>query len=137
MDGRWPRGRDPPDYALFKASSGIQLDWSTGKQEISGSSQIAWRTGFARCASRCDFSRLRSNGWASIPCIRALRSGAGRSSYTVSKLLRLAIDTILAHSQMPLKILAAFGIVISFITFAIAIVFFTRALFFESEVVVG
>jgi dolichol-phosphate mannosyltransferase len=59
----------------------------------------------------------------------------GKSSYSLRKLVKLATQTILAHSQTPLKLVAGFGLVMSLITFVIAVVFFGRALLFGSEIV--
>jgi polyisoprenyl-phosphate glycosyltransferase len=58
----------------------------------------------------------------------------GRSSYTFMRLFRLAGNTILAHSQIPLKIVASFGLLMSIITFTVAIIFFGNALIHGTEV---
>jgi dolichol-phosphate mannosyltransferase len=122
-------------YALFRASSGIPLEWPTSNYRLF-SDRVA--KGFRTMREQMRFlpASFEWMGFDSVYVELSHRERrAGRSSYTVSKLLRLAINTILAHSQIPLKIVAAFGIVMSFITFAIGIVFFTRALLFGTEVV--
>jgi polyisoprenyl-phosphate glycosyltransferase len=58
----------------------------------------------------------------------------GQSSYTISKLVRLATNTIIAHSHVPLNIVAVLGFVMSAITFIIALIYFGRALILGTEV---
>jgi dolichol-phosphate mannosyltransferase len=45
----------------------------------------------------------------------------GETSYTLSKLLRLAVGAILAFSDKPLRLTAQFGLTISFISFCYGI----------------
>src|SRR5579862_844667 len=58
----------------------------------------------------------------------------GKSSYTLGKLLRLAGNTILAHTQMPLKIIAGLGLIMSAISLVVGLIYFGKALFFGTEV---
>jgi len=59
----------------------------------------------------------------------------GRSSYTVRKLLRLAVNVILAHSQTPLKMAAGLGLAISFLALLLALVIILRKLIWGISVV--
>ncbi|MDD3876098.1 MAG: glycosyltransferase family 2 protein [Bacteroidales bacterium] len=58
----------------------------------------------------------------------------GRSGYNYNKLLRLALDIILANSDKPIKLLVKFGLLVSFSAFVFAIVFFILWLMGDIEV---
>ncbi len=49
--------------------------------------------------------------------------------------MRLAGNTILAHSQVPLKAVAVLGFAMSAVTFLVALIYFGRALFIGTSVV--
>jgi dolichol-phosphate mannosyltransferase len=122
-------------YGLFKVLSGIQLDWSVGNFRIF-SDRVA--DGFRSMREQMRFLPASFEWMGFNPVYVNLphhERGQGHSSYTFGKLFKLATHTILAHSQTPLKIVAGFGFVMSLITFAIAFVFFSRALIFGTEVI--
>lgn len=50
------------------------------------------------------------------------RRASGKSTYNFNKLMRLAIDTILAYSNKPLYYIVSFGFLVSFIAFVISII---------------
>ena len=52
----------------------------------------------------------------------------GKSSYNFSKLINLALGTILAYSDKPLRITVKLGLSISFLAFVFAIYYFIRYL---------
>jgi dolichol-phosphate mannosyltransferase len=52
----------------------------------------------------------------------------GKSSYTFSKLLSLAFNTIISFSNKPLKIFVKFGVVISFLSFIVGLITIYRFL---------
>ena len=54
----------------------------------------------------------------SIPVQHDAR-GDGESSYTLRKLARLALETVLSHSDKPLRLVAALGLMVSVIALAI------------------
>ncbi len=54
----------------------------------------------------------------SIP-VRHDARGDGESSYTLRKLARLALETVLSHSDKPLRLVAALGLIVSMIALAI------------------
>jgi dolichol-phosphate mannosyltransferase len=121
-------------YALFKVLSGVRLDWSTGNFRIF-SNTVA--DGFREMREQLRFIAA-SFEWmgfetAYIELPHHARA-QGRSSYTIGKLMRLAGNTILAHSQVPLNIVAVLGFVMSGITFLIALAYFGRALIYGSSV---
>jgi dolichol-phosphate mannosyltransferase len=66
--------------------------------------------------------------------LRHLPRTEGKSSYTFTKLARLAGGTILAHSQMPLKIAAGLGLCISFVSIAAGLWFLIQALLWGTPV---
>jgi polyisoprenyl-phosphate glycosyltransferase len=120
---------------LFRVLSGIKLDWSVGNFRIF-SNRVA--DGFRSMREQMRFIPASFEWMGFNPEYVELQHhqrGQGRSSYTLGKLLTLATHTILAHSQTPLKIVAVFGLVMSLITFGIGVVFFGRALLFDTEVV--
>jgi polyisoprenyl-phosphate glycosyltransferase len=59
----------------------------------------------------------------------------GRSSYTFRKLAKLAGDTILAHSQTPLKMTATLGLSMAFLAFLLALVLILRKVIWGISVV--
>jgi len=63
----------------------------------------------------------------SIPVEHAQRD-SGKSSYSLSKLLSLAFNTIISFSNKPLKIMVKFGLVISLISFIIGSYYLYEAL---------
>jgi len=54
----------------------------------------------------------------SIPVQHDAR-GNGESSYTMRKLARLALETVLSHSDKPLRLVAALGLMVSVVALAI------------------
>jgi len=56
---------------------------------------------------------------------------AGESTYTFRKLLSLAVDTIIAYSDKPLRISVKFGFAISTLAFLAGLVLFIYAMFFH------
>jgi dolichol-phosphate mannosyltransferase len=122
-------------YSLFRILSGIHLDSSTGNFRIF-SNRVA--IGFRSMREQMRFLPASFEWMGFDPVYIALpqhERRQGESSYNLRKLVKLATQTILAHSQTPLKFVAGFGFVMSLITFAIAVVFFGRALLFGTEIV--
>jgi glycosyltransferase involved in cell wall biosynthesis len=122
-------------YMIFRLLSGVKLDWSVGNFRIF-SNTVA--EGFRSMREQMRFLPASFEWMGFNPVYVQLphhERREGRSSYTVDRLFKLAIHTILAHSQTPLKIVAGFGLVMSIITLLIAVIFFSRALIFGTEVV--
>ncbi len=59
---------------------------------------------------------------------------SGQSSYTISKLWKLASDTIIAYSDKPLRLAIRFGFLISAFAFAYGLYIVYRAFFFGSQI---
>lgn len=67
---------------------------------------------------------------ASIEIEHAARK-EGKSSYTFKKLINLAVDTIIAHSNKPLRLSIKFGFFISFSSFLYSIYLFVSYFFYD------
>lgn len=59
---------------------------------------------------------------------------SGTTSYSISKLVSLAFNTIISFSNKPLKLFVKFGMIISFLSFCIGIYYIYQALHHEIEV---
>jgi polyisoprenyl-phosphate glycosyltransferase len=121
-------------YALFRMLSGVRLDWSVGNFRIF-SNRVAQNFRTMREQLRFIPASFEWMGFDPVYINLPHHSRSeGRSSYTAFKLLRLAGNTVLAHSQIPLKIVASFGLAMSLITFIAAIIYFGNALIYGTEV---
>jgi glycosyltransferase involved in cell wall biosynthesis len=58
----------------------------------------------------------------------------GKSTYTLSKLWRLATDTIIAHSDKPLRLAVRFGFTMAAISFIYGTYILSKALFYGSAI---
>jgi polyisoprenyl-phosphate glycosyltransferase len=121
-------------YLLFRALSGVKLDWSVGNYRIFSN---AVAEGFRRMREQLRFIPASFEWLGFEPAYVELPHYVrqeGRSSYTLSKLMTLAGQTILAHSQIPLKLMAILGLVMSAVTFLMAVIYFGRALVLGTSV---
>jgi dolichol-phosphate mannosyltransferase len=59
---------------------------------------------------------------------------AGKSSYTLSKLVNLATDSIISQSNKPLRISVKFGFLLSFVAVIVAIILFIMRLSTEIRI---
>jgi polyisoprenyl-phosphate glycosyltransferase len=132
---RVKRGLSRIFYSLFKLLSGVQLDWSVGNFRIFSN---AVADGFREMREQLRFVPA-SFEWMGFEAayieLPHHARGQGQSSYTIGKLMTLAGNTILAHSQIPLKLVAALGFAMSSITFLVALIYFGRALLFGTSVI--
>src|SRR5207245_4406071 len=64
----------------------------------------------------------------SLPYERDARY-AGHTKYSIAKLLRLALDGIVSYSYVPLRVSYAFGLVVSGMSFVLAVVYLFQKLF--------
>jgi glycosyltransferase involved in cell wall biosynthesis len=114
-------------YRTFNFLAGIELDWSVSNYRIF-SDRVA--EGFRQMREQMRFlpASLSFMGFhvGTVELPHHPRTH-GRSSYTLSKLVSLASNTILAHSQMPLKIVAAFGLFLSIAAMTMAGLIAARA----------
>ena len=121
-------------YALFRLLSGVRLDWSVGNFRIF-SDRVA--EGFRAMREQLRFLPASFEWMGFDPVYIELPHHGrmqGSSSYTLLKLLRLAANTVLAHSQIPLKIVAGFGLAMSAITFMAGAIYFGKAMIYGTEV---
>ena len=58
----------------------------------------------------------------------------GKSTYTFSKLWKLATETIIAYSDKPLRIATRFGFMMAFMSFCYGVFFLSRALLYGSPI---
>jgi glycosyltransferase involved in cell wall biosynthesis len=123
-----------PFYALFRLLSGVKLDWSTGNFRIF-SDVVA--DGFRSMREQLRFVPASFEWMAFETAYVKLPHhprAEGQSSYTIGKLVRLATNTIVANSLIPLNIVALLGLVMSVITFIIALIYFSRTLILGTTV---
>lgn len=80
---------------------------------------VSW-VGFSQCA---------------LPYSRDARF-EGESSYTLGKMLKLALDGILSFSSRPLAVSTQFGGLVTFVSFALGIALIIQRLFFPSSIAV-
>lgn len=100
-------------YGLFNLLSGVDLNWGSGNFRVF-SAPVA--DGFRRMREQMRFlpASLSLMGFESSGVeVQHYPRRDGKSSYTVRKLIALAGRTILAHSQMPLKLAALLGLLLA------------------------
>jgi polyisoprenyl-phosphate glycosyltransferase len=122
-------------YRAFNLASGVNLDWSIGNFRIF-SDRVA--VGFREMREQLRFFPASLSWMGFEVATVALPHHArpiGRSSYTYGKLFRLAANTIVAHSQMPLKITALLGLAISSLSLVAAVIIAARVLIWGGTVV--
>ena len=121
-------------YKLFRYLSELDYDGDAGNFRIVSSRVVA------------TFREMRENlrlfgglvTWMGYPTASiAIEHGerySGQSSYTYSKLLRLAVDTIIAYSDKPLRITVKFGLLISLSAFVFGVYFLGRTLMYGQSI---
>jgi dolichol-phosphate mannosyltransferase len=115
-------------YVTFRILSGVKLDWSVGNFRIFSN---AVAIGFREMREQMRFVPASFEWMGFDPVFVEIPHHAraeGRSSYSFRKLMRLAVNTILAHSQMPLRMVAVLGFAMAAVTFLVAAIYFGRAL---------
>jgi hypothetical protein len=121
-------------YTVFNLASGIDLDWSVGNFRIF-SDRVA--AGFREMREQLRFLPA-SLSWMGFEVSSIVlphhNRPFGKSSYTYRKLLRLAANTIVAHSQVPLKFTALVGLVIAALSFIAGITIVARVLIWGASV---
>ena len=58
----------------------------------------------------------------------------GKSTYNWSRLMRLALDTIIAFSDKPMRLMVKFGALVTFVAIIIGLIFFVKYLLGDIEV---
>lgn len=114
-------------YKVFSYLADIEYDGESGNFRIMSRKVVS-----SFCLMR---ERLRFFGgliqWmgfptASIEVEHAVRL-AGKSTYTFAKLWKLASETIIAHSDKPLRLAVHFGFLMAFLAFCYGLFFLMRA----------
>jgi len=122
-------------YKLFNFLSGSNYDWQIGNYRIMSDKVV---DNFRLIREQLRFFPSLA-GWlgfsvATIDAAHAARF-QGKTSYTFSKLWRLAIDTIIAYSDKPLRMTIQLGFLMAFCSFMFGGYIFYRAIFFGFKVV--
>jgi glycosyltransferase involved in cell wall biosynthesis len=122
-------------YRAFNLMCGVTLDWNVGNFRIF-SDRVA--SAFREMREQLRYLPASLNWMGFEVDTVALphhRRPVGKSSYTFWKLFRLAGNTIVAHSQLPLKITALFGLVTACLSFIAALMIVVRVLVWGGSVV--
>ena len=122
-------------YKLFSYLADMDYDGETGNFRIVSRKVVD--------SFRSMRERLRFFGglvaWMGFPSasidVKHEARFSGQSSYTVSKLVKLAGDTIIAYSDKPLRLAIRFGFLISIFAFIFGLYVVYNALFFGSQIV--
>lgn len=118
------------------------LSWlaDTDYDSAAGNFRIISRKVVLACRSMREQLRFFSGlvNWMGFPTASIEVSHAerheGRSTYTFGKLWKLAMDTIIAYSDKPLRLAVRFGFVMSMLSFAAGLYILLRAMFYGSPV---
>lgn len=121
-------------YAVFNWLSGVQLDWSVGNYRIF-SNRVADGYRQMREQLRCLPVSLSFMGFevGKVEVTHHARL-SGSSSYTFRKLASLASGILLAHSNTPLTLTAAAGLIIAGLSVLAACAIVVRTLIWGSPV---
>lgn len=121
-------------YTAFNLLAGFELDWGVGNYRIF-SDTVAEGLRKMREQMRFFPASLSFMGFeVGRVELRHHPRGAGRSSYTFRKLAKLATNTILAHSQVPLKIVTYFGLLVASLAIAAGLIIVVLAVSTEITV---
>ncbi len=119
------------------------LSWlaDTDYDSAAGNFRIISRKVVLACRSMREQLRFFSGlvNWMGFPTTSIEVSHAerheGRSTYTFGKLWKLAVDTIIAYSDKPLRLAVRFGFVMSMLSFAAGLYILLSAALYGSPVV--
>jgi dolichol-phosphate mannosyltransferase len=121
-------------YWLFRKLSGLKGDWHQGNFRIF-SDTVAQAFRQVREQLRFLPATFDWMGFETTAIeVDHVPRNDGSSSYTFRKLAQLALNTILAHSEVPLKLVAAFGLVLSFASILGGAYIAVRTLFYGAAV---
>lgn len=116
-------------HILFEWLSGLSYDGRVANFRIIGRPVIDAYRGMHE-ASRSVGAQIQWMGFkTSVVNVRQEARFDGGSSYSVRKLLSLAVDTIVSYSNKPLRYVIGIGMSMAFIAIAISVWFLVRALF--------
>ena len=121
-------------YKLFSYLADIEYDGQAGNFRIMSRKVVK---NFRRMREQLRFfgGLVQWMGFptASIEVEHAERL-EGNSTYTLSKLWKLASETIIAYSDKPLRLAIRFGFMMAFLAFCYGVYIFSRVLFYGSPI---
>lgn len=121
-------------YKIFSYLTDIEYDGDSGNFRIMSRKVV---TNFRRMGEQLRFfgGLVQWMGFptASIEVEHAERF-EGKSTYTFVKLWKLAAETIIAHSDKPLRLAVRFGFLMAFFSFFYGAYILGRALFYSSPI---
>jgi polyisoprenyl-phosphate glycosyltransferase len=121
-------------YSIFNKMAGIDLAFGVGNFRIF-SEPVASGLRQIREQLRCLPATLSFMGFEVAEVeTRHHPRGEGKSSYSLRKQIRLASDTILAHSGLPLKITASLGLAVAALSLLAGLLILARTLIFGTAV---
>lgn len=121
-------------YLLFRALSGLAYDGRSANFRILHQSVVQklllYRESLRFFGALCQIA-----GYDGVALeVKHDPRFAGSSSYSIKKLLKLALETILAYSNRPLYIVIYIGLFISLLSFSFACLIFYKAYFHNYSV---
>lgn len=121
-------------YKVFSYLADIQYDGEVGNFRIMSRKVVEnFRTMRERLRFLGGLVQWMGFPTASIDVEHAARF-EGKSTYTFSKLWRLATDTIIAHSDKPLRLAVRFGFMMAAISFIYGAYILAKAFFYGSAI---
>jgi dolichol-phosphate mannosyltransferase len=121
-------------YWIFNLISGTKLDWSVGNFRVF-SDKVA--TAFRAIREEERFLPAAFS-WMGFDTgtveLGHHQRDSGSSSYSLAKLIRLALDAALSHSELPLRFVALFGFAMSVISIAFSAIYVLKAILVGTSV---
>jgi dolichol-phosphate mannosyltransferase len=116
-------------YSIFSMLAGFDMNWTVGNFRIF-SSQVAEGFRDMREQMRCLPASLSIMGFevGEVVVPHHPRQN-GQSSYTLRKLIKLGGNMVLAHSQMPLKLVMFSGLAVALLSMLAGLIIAVAALF--------
>ncbi|QOR62208.1 glycosyltransferase family 2 protein [Sulfurovum sp. ST-21] len=122
-------------YKLYNYLTDAQIDKSIGNFGIY-SKQVIKNVKLFREQNRSFGLFVLWTGFTRIEIeIKHAPRQEGTSSYTLSKLINLAIDSIVAHSNKPLKLSVQFGFILSFLSLLYSIWLVISYIFWSTPII--
>lgn len=122
-------------YKIFSYLTDIQYDAASGNFRIISSKVVV---NYRRMGEQLRFFGGLVQ-WMGFPTasieVEHSKRNYGKTSYTFAKLWKLAFETIVAHSDKPLRFAVRFGFAMATLSFVYGTYIFYRALFYSSPIV--
>lgn len=118
-------------YKIFSYLADIEYDGESGNFRIMSHKVVA---NFRRMGEQLRFFGGLVQ-WMGFPTasidVEHAELFAGKTTYTFAKLWKLASETIIAHSDKPLRLAVRFGFLMAFFSFSYGAYIFWKALFYS------